>query len=120
MTSPKVFLVGVLALTSCIHSIHPGAFNRVDSQAYDMLVVGQAVIDQARASYQAGELPTSVEPLISNMIYAYNVARESWLTYRGVLFTKGVPPDIYQDELTRNINNLLGAIQAYKAKVKSQ
>jgi hypothetical protein len=41
----------------------------------------------------------------------YNVARESWLTYRGALATN-TPSDAYFQQLTKNLTDLTDAIRA--------
>jgi hypothetical protein len=45
------------------------------------------------------------------LVKAYNVARESWLTYRGALATS-TPTQIYLDQLTKNLNDLTAAVKA--------
>ena len=95
------------------YMVHPGAVNRTDSAAYDALLIAQAAIDQAKTAYQAGQLPTSAKQPLDALIQSYNIARESWLTYRGVLATN-VAPEVYFDELNKNIRDLLKAIQTLR------
>ena len=49
------------------------------------------------------------------MIQVYNAARESWLTYRGAIATK-IPSDVYFNQLTKHISDLIDAIRAFNAK----
>jgi hypothetical protein len=112
------FLLTILFLFSvsgCAahYTVHPGALNVTDSSAYDALLIAQAMIDQARTAYQAGQLPEAAKDPLNALIQAYNVAHDSWLTYRGAVSTSS-PPDVYFDQLTKNISDLTNAIQALK------
>lgn len=44
---------------------------------------------------------------------SYNVARESWLTYRGALATN-VPADSYFNQLNKNLSALTTAIRTFR------
>src|SRR6266516_2509403 len=56
-----LLLVALLAAatSACAvrYTIHPGALNTTDSAAYDILLVAQATIDQARVEFEANRLP---------------------------------------------------------------
>jgi len=93
--------------------IHPGALNSGDSAAYDVLLVAQATIDQARTALQTGQLPGSAKAPLNALIASYNVAHESWLAYRGAIATN-VPSDVYFNQLTVNLTDLTNAIRAFK------
>jgi hypothetical protein len=84
------------------YSIHPGAINAADSAAYDTLLIAETTIDQARLDFQAGQLPDEAKTALDALIRSYNVARDSWLTYRGA-----VPSNVLSD--------LTAAIQAFQA-----
>ena len=84
------------------YTIHPGAQNAADSAAYDALLIAQTTIDQARLDFQAGHLPEGAKPALDALIRSYNVARDSWLTYR-----RAVPSNVLSD--------LAAAIQAFQA-----
>src|SRR4029077_8991599 len=101
--------------TACVahYAIHPGALNTVDSAAYDTLLIASTTIDQARVAYQAGQLPQDSKDALNTLVQAYNVARDSWLTYRGALGTN-VPSDQYFQQLTKNLTDLTNAIGALK------
>jgi len=81
-----VGLAMLLFLTACaMVQLHPGAVNKIDSSAYDVLLISQAVIDQARVEVTAGTLPENLKPGLMRLIDAYNAARTSWLTYRNAV-----------------------------------
>ena len=94
-----------------------------DSATYDTLLIAESMIDQAPAASEAGQLPVSTKDLLNTLISSFNVyygcalsrlrsaARQSWLSYRGAIATN-VRPDIYFDELTRNLKDLTTAILA--------
>jgi hypothetical protein len=92
------------------YTIHPGALNTADSAAYDTLLVAETTIDQARQGYQDGTIPVGTKDALNTLIQSYNVARESWLTYRGALSTN-TPSDLYFQQLTKNLTDLTTAIR---------
>jgi hypothetical protein len=106
----------LLFLVSCTahYSIHPGALNKTDSAAYDTLLIAETTIDQARLDYQAGQLPAGAEPALDALIRSDNVARASWLAYRGA-FATNVPSPQYFDQLTKNLTDLSAAIRFEEA-----
>jgi hypothetical protein len=111
----------VLCVSGCAtmhYSVHPGALNPTDSAAYDMLLIAQATIEQAKADYQDHQLPPSTKGAINTLVQSYTVARESWLTYRGAIATN-VPSDQYFQQLNKNLSDLITAIQGLK-EVKTQ
>src|SRR5947207_8137786 len=91
MTQHEIRIAALLAIlllaAACAarYTVHPGALNKVDSAAYDTLLVAETTIDQARLDYQAGRL--AQRDALDALIQSYNVARESWLTYRGAIST---------------------------------
>ena len=103
----------VLALGACAtmrYNVHPGAMNSMDSAAYDALLVAEAAIDQARTDMEAGQLPDRAKSALPKLVAAYNLARQSWLTYRGAVTTK-VPAETYLDQLNQNLLNLTNALR---------
>ena len=62
----------------------PGSLDAFDSQTYDVLLVSQGVLDQAKIEYTQGVLPTGAKEVINRAGDAYNVARDTWLEYRAV------------------------------------
>ena len=104
-----------LATSACVahYTIHPGALNKTDSAAYDTLLIAEAAIDQARIEYKASQLPAQAKEPLDTLVKSYNVARESWLTYRGAMATN-VPSDAYFNQLTKNLSDLTDAIRTFK------
>lgn len=113
----SIVLVAVLLLLTCAcagrFTAHPGAVNKTDSAAYDALLIAETTIDQTRMYIEDGELPPDSKELFNALVQAYNLTRESWLTYRGAI-TANVPAQIYFDNLTKNLSNLATAIQAIR------
>lgn len=105
----------LLSTTACAgqYRVHPGALNVTDSAAYDTLLVAETVIDQARLDYQNQKLPPEAKDVLQTLITAYNVARESWLIYRGAL-ANNVPPAESVRQLAQNLADLTNAIQAMR------
>lgn len=93
--------------TACAarYIVHPGSLNKADSVAYDTLLIAQKAIDQAKT----GNPGTALNALIQ----AYNVARNSWLTYRGALATN-TPAGTYLQQLNSNLLDLENAIRAFE------
>jgi len=110
----------LLSASACAarYTIHPGALNRTDSAAYDALLIAEAAIDRARMEYKAGQLSVGAKEPLNALIQSYNVARDSWLTYRGAI-ASSVPPEIYFDRLTRNIADLTNAIRTFHERLRN-
>jgi hypothetical protein len=109
---PLMALVPMLLFSSACaahYAVHPGALNPSDSAAYDTLLIAETVIDQART----GNLAPQYKDALNTLVQSYNVARESWLTYRGALATN-TPSDLYFQQLTKNLTDLTNAIRAIK------
>src|SRR5581483_5306799 len=102
-----VIPVLMVSATSCSahYAIHPGALNATDSSAYDALLIAEITIDQARLDLQAGQLPDEAKTALAALIRSYNVARASWLTYRGAV-TTDAPSQLYFDQLTKALSDL--------------
>jgi hypothetical protein len=107
----------LVSTTACaaLYTVHPGALNRTDSAAYDTLLIAEKAIDKARTDYEHQQLPPEAKAPLNALIQVYNTARESWLTYRGAIATK-IPSDVYFNQLTKNISDLIDAIRAFNAK----
>ena len=101
------------------YAIHPGALNTTDSAAYDTLLIAEAAIDQARTEYETNRLPLAARQLLDRLIESYNIARASWLTYRGALAID-VPSDSYFTQLTKNLSDLTNAIRALRERMPTQ
>ena len=111
----------LLSTNACAahYTVHPGALNRTDSAAYDTLLIAQGAIDQARAEYQTEQLPAGAAGALNMLISSYNVARQSWLTYRGAL-TEKIPPQAYSDQLKKDLLNLTEAIRKLHERLRMQ
>jgi type IV pilus biogenesis protein CpaD/CtpE len=110
-----LLLALLLAASVCAtrYTVHPGALNTTDSATYDALLIAETTIDQARLDYKAGQLPASGTDALDALIQTYDVARVSWLTYRGAIATN-VPPQTYLDTLNKNLSDLTNAIRQLK------
>ena len=77
-------LLACLLLSGCIFKakIHPGAINDFDSKTYDLLLVMNGMLTEAKNQYAAGKIPVSSKWVINNAGASYNIAREAWLAYR--------------------------------------
>jgi hypothetical protein len=95
------------------YSIHPGALNPTDSAAYDALLIAESIIDQARLDYKSGQLPAGTKPALDALVESYNIARNSWRTYRGAISTNA-PSDLYFIQLNQNLTDLASAIRALR------
>ena len=111
-----IILILTLSLTaSCTthYQIHPGSVSKADSAAYDALLVAQATIDQAKRQNAEGDLPKDLKVPLNVLIQTYNLARDSWLLYRGAVSEK-VAAEAYFERLTQNITDLTKAIRTFK------
>ena len=98
------------------YTIHPGALSAADSAAYDTLLAAQAAIDQTKIENQG-----KPNDALNTLIQSYNVARESWRSYRAALGAEHkpdtqpqathTPPDVYYDQLNKNLTDLTHAIR---------
>jgi hypothetical protein len=105
-------LLSASACAAAHYTVHPGALNQADSVTYDTLLIAKAAIDNARADYQAGNLPDSTKAAFDALVRAYNVAHESWLTYRGAM-AANQPTATYLTQLNQNLLNLSAALRAF-------
>ena len=105
----------LLWISACAahYTVHPGALSKTDSAAYDALRIAERTIDQARLEYKAGQLPGEAREALDALIRSYNIARNSWLTYRGAV-AADMPPGVYFNQLTKDLLDLAGAIRAFK------
>jgi hypothetical protein len=115
---PLLLLPVVLAMPACAaahYTIHPGALNTTDSVAYDALLIAKTTIDQARVDNQTNPFPTEAKNALNTLVQSYNVARESWLTYRGAV-SANEPSDAYFAQLNKNLADLANAIRSLTGK----
>ncbi len=78
-----IVLLAVLLSTGCAKKIplHPGAISDFDSYAYDLLLVEQSAISEARAQFVAGTLPAAAHDSLNTAIDRYNDAEVIWKSY---------------------------------------
>jgi hypothetical protein len=106
-------LIWSIPACAALHTtIRPGALNQIDSATYDTLLVAQATIDDARPAFEAGRLPANARATFETLVRSYNVARQSWLTYRGAIATQ-VPDTVYFSQLNQNLTDLATALRAF-------
>ena len=105
----------LLLMTACSaqYRIHPGALNAADSAAYDVLLIAQTTIDQARLQLQAGQLPAEAKTALDVLVRSYNVARKAWLTYRSAV-ASNVKTPVDFDQLTKNLSDLMDAVRKFE------
>ena len=92
------------------YTVHPGALNPTDSAAYDTLLIAESTIDQARLDFKSGQLPAGAKPALDALVSSYNIALDSWLTYRGAISTNAFA-DLYLSQLNQNLTDLATAIR---------
>lgn len=108
MTLKRAQVLTVIAflVSGCaMAQLHPGSVSTLDSKSFDVLLIAQAVIDQARSELAAGSLPDTLKPALNRLIDAYNVARTSWLTYRNAVKAGGAA----NVQTMQNAMNILSA-----------
>src|SRR5207249_11267039 len=121
----KTFTLLLVALLAAATSacaaryiVHPGALNKTDSAAYDILLVAEAAIDQARRDYNFGQLPAGAKPALDALVRSYNLARDSWLTYRAAIANNG-PEGVYFTELNQSLTDLATRIRELRESAAS-
>jgi hypothetical protein len=104
-----------VSASACVahYTMHPGALSAADSTAYDALLIAENVIDQARTDSRSQPLGPGMKDALNAVVGSYNVARDSWLTYRGALATN-TSADAYFQQLNKNLLDLANAIQALR------
>lgn len=83
-TSLALVVLSVMLLGGCYGkkvAVHPGAVSNLDSYAYDILLVEQDVIAQARTDYLAGKLPAQAVSFLRIAITQYNTTQAAWHAY---------------------------------------
>ncbi len=112
----------LLSASACAarYTVHPGALNTTDSAAYDALLAAETAIDQAKIENQG-----KPNDALNRLIASYDVARDSWLTYRGAIAAQRkrdsaqpqvttVPLQAYLHKLSKNLSDLTNAIRTLK------
>ena len=65
-----VMIPGLLAVSGCVarYTVHPGGLDKRDSAAYDVLLIAQSTIDQARILYQNLQLIFEIAKLALSVV----------------------------------------------------
>jgi hypothetical protein len=92
-------------------SVHPGAISNFDSYAYDVLLVEQDVLNQAKADVISGTLPASTKDKVNVAIAQYNTTQALWQTYHA----SGVGADKLDQALALLVT-AVGEIQKLRGK----
>lgn len=94
-------------LTGCAAKIpvHPGSISNLDSYTYDVLLVEQDAINNAKTAFQAGTIPAAAKGPLNDAIKQYDVALGAWQGYHAGL-TKDTTA------LQSAIDALIGAVAA--------
>ena len=73
----------LVSLVGCHKKIafHPGAVSNLDSYAFDLLLVEQDVLAQARTDYMNGRLPDAARPAFNAAASQYNITQAAWQAY---------------------------------------
>jgi hypothetical protein len=80
-----ILVFSVVGTTGCAKKvvIHPGSISNLDSYAFDLLLVEQATLTQAKLQWASGQLPASIKGPLNIAIDQYNVTENAWQTYHG-------------------------------------
>jgi len=78
-----ILVFSVVGITGCAKkiSIHPGSISSLDSYAFDILLVEQDAINQAKTTYLSGGLPPEAKAPLNVAIDQYNAAEAAWQNY---------------------------------------
>lgn len=115
MTKQFVQFLIILGCVSCANrQIHPGAIDSFDSTTYDVLMISQSVLDEAKVQLKAGKLPESSRAVINRAGSAYDIARDAWLTYRA---SAPASRTTQAEKVTTAITNLNSEIAKVKTAV---
>lgn len=83
-------------------AVHPGAISNLDSYGYDILLVEQAAILEAKNQFNAGSLPAAAKEPLNYAIQQYNLTQAAWQSYHA-----GNKDDA---KLQQALNALVGAV----------
>lgn len=77
-------LVLVLSMAGCAKkvAVHPNSISNLDSYAYDLLLVEQDSLNEAKAAWLTGTIHgDTVKSVLNGVILQYNFAEEQWQQY---------------------------------------
>lgn len=94
-------------------AVHPGAVSNLDSYAYDVLLVEQDAISNAKAAFLAGSLPANSKDPLNAAIKQYDITLGAWQGYHGGLTTDATI-------LQNAVDALIGAVAALEQSMGKQ
>jgi hypothetical protein len=95
---------------------HPGAVSNLDSYAYDLLLVEQDAINEARNQFSAGKLPADAKGPLQAAIGQYNTTVSVWQDYHA---NHNKSDSALQDALTALVD-VVGNLQKSLGKTSVQ
>jgi hypothetical protein len=121
LANSTALLLTLLLLAGCgaNRSTHPGAVDRFDSEAYDLLLTTQNALSAANG--EIDNIPVAYRrqyiDLVNNVGAAYNIARNAWTVYRNAVIVTHLgsePTDLTQlrNSLELSTNALNSALLA--------
>lgn len=79
--SSLLFIVTFLAGCQPKPALHPGSISSLDSYAYDILLIEQDTLNNAKAEFAAGKLPAAAKDPLNAAITQYNLTEAAWRSY---------------------------------------
>jgi hypothetical protein len=91
------------------HVQHPGTANSFDSDAYDALLVTDAIIKQTKTDYANNAFPpnymVNIKTALNNLIIGYDDAQRIYLAYHNAAIA-GTATTTQSDAVANSLNNL--------------
>jgi hypothetical protein len=91
------------------HVQHPGTANSFDSDAYDVLLVTDAIIKQTKTDYANNAFPANymanIKTALNNLISGYDDAQRIYLAYHNAAVA-GTATTTQSDAVANSLNNL--------------
>lgn len=110
----------ITLLSACAHKpyvVHPGSLNEFDSRSADALAIYQADLTQAKQNITDGIWPSSYGQYVDKAGESYNVARQSFVTWRDVATgVKTGDPAALQAQFAVDLQSLADQISSLFAK----
>lgn len=116
---PIALLLLVAGCATKSYTVHPGAANLFDSQAYDTLYVAHATIEQTKTELttnQFGATTNAVKTALNALIDAYNIADASYVVYHSAAVSgkqTAAQTTTLQNNLV-NVTNSMNGLTAVK------
>jgi hypothetical protein len=91
------------------HVQHPGTANSFDSDAYDALLVTDAIIKQTRTDYNNNAFPpnymANIKVALNNLIKGYDDAQRIYVEYHNAALA-GTATTTQSDAVANSLNNV--------------